>query len=276
MSPPYNQSHPRLIIHRICQLLSEGQVAALATVIEAPSGVGEKLLVDASGTTVGSVGDPEVDHLIQKYASTFLLSRDQARIFKLNQLAPDSANAPDITILFERVEPEPRIVVCGAGHVGAALSRLACKTGYRVTLLDDRPEFVSRERFPDQNVELVFASDWAEGVEIAVGNGRGVSVAVVTRGHNEDEACMRALISCDVDYLGLIGSKRRTDIVLNRLRQAGADEEKLKRVRAPIGLDIGAVTPEEVALSILAEIVAERRGGKGGSLSRWRRHGGEK
>ena len=82
---------------------------------------------------------------------------------------------------------------------------------------------------------------------------------------------MRAIISTDADYVGLIGSKRRTNIVLGRLRETGSSEEKLRKVRAPIGLDIGAVTPEEVALSILAEIIAERRGGKGGSLSTWRR-----
>ncbi|SRR6266498_387462 len=276
MADLHNQSHSILIIQRIRQLLDEGQIAALATVVQAPWGVGEKLLIENSGATVGSGGDAEVDQIIRNHAAIFLSSRDQARTLRLNDLAPEIARARDITILFERVEPEPRIIICGAGHVGAALSRLARKTGYRVTLIDDRREFVSRERFPDQKIELVFTSDWAEGVEQAVGNGRGVSVAVVTRGHNEDEACMRLVISRDVDYLGLIGSKRRTDIVLNRLRQAGAAEEKLARVHAPIGLDIGAVTPEEVALSILAEIVAERRGGKGGSLSSWRRLAREK
>ncbi len=87
---------------------------------------------------------------------------------------------------------------------------------------------------------------------------------------------MRALVSTDADYIGLIGSKRRTNIVLNRLRDAGMDEKKLRTVRAPIGLDIGAVTPEEVALSILAGVVAERRGRKGAPLSAWRREELEK
>jgi xanthine dehydrogenase accessory factor len=143
--------------------------------------------------------------------------------------------------------------------------------GYRVRLIDDRAEFVTSDRFPEDNIELLVAQTWSDAVESAVGNGHGVAVAIVTRGHSEDEQCLRAVVSLDVDYVGLIGSKRRTNIVLQRLRENGADEERLERVRAPVGLDIGAVTPEEVALAIMAEIVGVRRGGKGGSLSAWRR-----
>jgi xanthine dehydrogenase accessory factor len=108
-----------------------------------------------------------------------------------------------------------------------------------------------------------------------VGRGRGVSIAVVTRGHNEDEECLRAAVSARPAYVGLIGSKRRTGIVLERLRASGEDEALLREVRAPIGLDIGAVSPAEVALAILAEIVAERRSGTGAPLSTWRREGKE-
>jgi xanthine dehydrogenase accessory factor len=138
-------------------------------------------------------------------------------------------------------------------------------------LIDDRAEFLKPERFPEKEIELIVADDWGSAVRKAVGNGRGVSVAVVTRGHNEDEQCMLEVVRANPDYAGLIGSKRRTSIVIERLREAGISDAQLKNIRAPIGLDIGAVTPEEVALSILAEIVAERRGAGGGSLSAWRR-----
>ena len=120
-------------------------------------------------------------------------------------------------------------------------------------------------------VRTVAAEDWQRAVRDAIGNGRGVSVAIVTRGHKQYEECLRAAIESKPDYVGMIGSKRRTNIVLDKLREEGADENELKKVRAPIGLDIGAVSPEEVALSILAEIVAERRGGEGAPLSNWRR-----
>ena len=162
-------------------------------------------------------------------------------------------------------------MICGAGHVGASLARLARTIGYSTTLIDDRADFVARERFQDEGIELVAAEDWTSAVRQAVGAGRGVAVAVVTRGHNEDEECLRAVVSARPDYVGLIGSRRRTNIVLERLRQTGADENLLREVRAPIGLDIGAVSPEEVALAILAEIIAERRGGTGAQLSAWRR-----
>jgi xanthine dehydrogenase accessory factor len=184
--------------------------------------------------------------------------------------APDSLAGA--RVMFERIEPEPRLVICGAGHVGAALARLAHLIGYKATLIDDRAAFVSRERFArEDDVELVAAEDWAEAVRAHVRSGRGVAVAVVTRGHNEDEECMRAVMEAGPDYVGLIGSKRRTNIVLERLREAGVDERLLREVRAPIGLDIGAVSPQEVALSVLAEIVMHRRGGTGKPLSAWRR-----
>ncbi len=96
-------------------------------------------------------------------------------------------------------------------------------------------------------------------------------VAVVTRGHNEDEECLRAVVGARPDYVGLIGSKRRTNIVLQRLREEGIAEDRLREIRAPIGLDIAAVSPEEVALAILAEMIAVRRGGTGAPLSAWRR-----
>ena len=158
-------------------------------------------------------------------------------------------------------------MVCGAGHVGASLARLAALTGYQTTLIDDRADFLKRERFPEREIDLRLANDWSGTLLEVIGNGRGVSVAVVTRGHNEDEQCMRVVVRADPDYVGLIGSKRRTSIVIDRLRESGIPEEQLKDIHAPIGLDIGAVTPEEVALAIMSEVVAERRGGTGTSLS---------
>jgi xanthine dehydrogenase accessory factor len=166
------------------------------------------------------------------------------------------------------------LVVAGAGHVGASLARLAALVGFDVALIDDRAEFVARELFPgksEEAIELILANSWGDSLREEIGKGHRVSVAIVTRGHKQDEDCLRAAIAARPAYIGMIGSKRRTNIVLDKLREEGFDPEELSKVRAPIGLDIGAVSPEEVALAILAEIVAERRGGTGGSLSRWRR-----
>jgi xanthine dehydrogenase accessory factor len=267
MSPANERSHSTQIAERITLILEEGSTAALVTLISAESNVGAKLLVEENDRSYGSLGDQKLDEAVLHQAIAFLHSREETLAVGMKEFAPDVSRFADAQVLFERIQREPRLVICGAGHVGAALANLASLLGYQSTLIDDRAEFVAREGFPDERIDLVAAENWFDAVRRAVSDGRGVSVAVVTRGHSEDEACMRAVMASGADYVGLIGSKRRTRIVLERLREFGAAEEKLKKVHAPIGLDIGAVTPEEVALAIMAEIVAERRGGKGGSLS---------
>lgn len=280
-----------LIAEQVARVLSESSIAALLTIVEARQqhSVSAKLLIEETGARFGTLGDERLDELVARYVPTFLSSRAEAETFTVEELSrklessthalenqssltsDEIAPLPGARVLFERIEPEPRLVICGAGHVGASLARLARLVGYRTTLIDDRADFVRRERFADDEIELIAAESWATAVSAAIGKGRGVSVAVVTRGHNEDEECMRAVVSARPDYIGLIGSKRRTNIVLERLRETGFDDTVLKEVRAPIGLDIGAVSPQEVALAILAEIIAERRGGTGSPLSAWRR-----
>jgi len=259
------------ITQRLQEILDEGSVAVLATLVRGPENIGAKLLVEPSGDIHGGFGDKELDKAIKEYSSQFLQSRDGTRALAVRDFAPALERWQDASVMFERIEPEPRLVICGAGHVGASLARLASMLGYRSTLIDDRAEFLTRSAVPDEKIELLVAQSWYESVRDAIGNGHGVAVAVVTRGHSEDEECMRAVMATDASYVGLIGSKRRTNIVLDRLRQSGVKEERLLRVHAPVGLDIGAVTPEEVALAIMAEIVAHRRGGTGASLSAWRK-----
>lgn len=264
-------AQPSLIAAAIARVLKQNSIAALATLVDSRLHVGAKLLVEETGVTAGTLGEPGLDEAVTTYTKTFLNSRAEARTFTADEIASRPQADPDARILFERIEPEPRLVICGAGHVGASLARLACLVGYRTLLIDDRATFVTRERFPEEGLELVTASNWTDAVRESIGGGRGVFVAVVTRGHSEDEECMHAVMSTRPDYIGLIGSRRRTNIVIDRLRQAGVDEERLREIRAPIGLNIGAVSSQEVALAILAEIVAVRRGGRGEPLSAWRR-----
>jgi xanthine dehydrogenase accessory factor len=265
--PTSSQSMTKMIE----QVLERGETALVVTKVAGPGVVGSKLLILEQGGTVGSLGDAELDSIVVSQAARFLGARDDTRMLSVNEFAPEFSSARETLLLFERLQPPPRLVVCGAGHVGASLARLAAFTGYHTTLIDDRAEFLKRERFPESEIDLVVADDWGSAVHDAIGNGRGVSVAVVTRGHNEDERCMQAVVRANPDYVGLIGSKRRTSIVIDRLREAGVVDEQLKKIHAPIGLDIGAVSPEEVAIAIMAEIVAERRGGTGTPLSAWRR-----
>jgi xanthine/CO dehydrogenase XdhC/CoxF family maturation factor len=271
MEESTGRNTPAQLAHAVARVLEEGGLAALATIVEGARAVGAKVLLEGSGGRAGTTEDEVLDEALAVHARAFLASRAEALTLRVGEFAPTLADWREARVLFERVEPEPRVIVCGAGHVGAALARLAHAVGYRVTLVDDRADFVARERFPESGIELVAARNWTDPLREIIGNGRGVHVAVVTRGHKEDEECMRAVLAARPDYVGMIGSKRRTNIVLARLRESGFDEELLGEVRAPIGLDLGAVSPEEVALSVLAEIVAHRRGGTGRPLSEWRR-----
>lgn len=280
MSADTNQANSKLINETIRDVLETGSAAVLITLLDSTATdsnrltTGAKLLVKQSTEKVGSLGDAELDKAVAAQANTFLKTRDDAKALKVGEFAPELQGLQNALILFERIEAEPHLVIAGAGHVGASLARLAALLGYRVTLMDDRAEFVTRELFPsniERGIDLVVAENWSDAVRAAIANGRGVSVAIVTRGHKQDEDCLRAAIVANPDYIGMIGSKRRTNIVLDKLREEGTDDEKLLSVHAPIGLDIGAVSPEEVALAILAEIVAERRGGSSKPLSQWRR-----
>jgi xanthine dehydrogenase accessory factor len=262
----------------ILETLHEGSVAVVATLIEsANSGasIGAKLLIRdlpaPAKQIIGSLGNDDLDRAVIAHANNLLGSNIDTRVSQVKEFAPTLAEWSEARILFERIQREPRLVICGAGHVGASLAKLASLLGYHSTLIDDRAEFVNAELFPEQGIELVATESWSRAVAEAIGSGQGVSVAIVTRGHSEDEQCLRAVMATEVDYVGLIGSKRRTNIVLQRLREDGAAEERLEKIHAPVGLDIGAVTPEEVARAIMAEVVAVRRGARGGSLSAWRR-----
>lgn len=270
-----NNIQPEEITAAIQQILKEGSSGVLVTVLASDAlAVGAKLVVKEAGESIGNLGDAELNEASAGTAREFLRTRVETVARTVGEFDAGSDRFKDSLILFERIETEPRIVIAGAGHVGASLARLANIVGYRVTLIDDRAEFVAPELFKNEresNIQLITGSDWSEAVRQAVGDGRGVSVAIVTRGHKQDEECLRAAVDAMPDYIGMIGSKRRTNIVLDKLREEAFPEDKLMKVRAPIGLDIGAVSPEEVALAILAEIVAERRGGLGHSLSHWRR-----
>ncbi|HSQ24735.1 MAG TPA: XdhC family protein [Pyrinomonadaceae bacterium] len=271
----YKAESAKQITDQIRRVLDHGSIAVLATLLESETlRIGGKLLVSAGGDAIGDLGDAGLNNAAIQEARRFMRLREEAKTMKVSEFAPELETAGDSLLMFERIEGEPRLIVAGAGHVGASLARLAALVGYDVALIDDRAEFVARELFSnksEQTIDLIVAQSWSDALCEAVGKGRGASVAIVTRGHKQDEDCLRAAIVARPGYIGMIGSKRRTTIVLEKLREEGFDPEELKKVRAPIGLDIGAVSPEEVALAILAEIVAERRDGSGASLSAWRR-----
>jgi xanthine/CO dehydrogenase XdhC/CoxF family maturation factor len=159
------------------------------------------------------------------------------------------------------VDPLPgaqRLIIAGAGHVGQALSRAAALLGFHVTVIDDRAQFANAERFPDAADVIVRPFEKAIG---SVKLDRNCYVVAVTRGHSYDETVLRATLKQEPGpgYLGMIGSRRRVKATLERLERDGFDPARLEQIHGPIGLDIGAETPEEIAISVIAEIVRERR-----------------
>src|SRR6476659_945473 len=138
------------------ELLDRGEIAVLVTRVTGAQDVGAKLLVQENGKVTGSLGDAELDSVVVDQARSFLVSREDTRLVNLSSF--------DTSLLFERLQPAPRLVVCGAGHVGASLAKLAAFAGYQTTLLDDRPEFLVRERFPEKQIELIVADDWSSSV----------------------------------------------------------------------------------------------------------------
>ena len=165
-------------------------------------------------------------------------------------------DAGGVFTLSHAVGPPPRLVVAGAGHVGGALATVAAGLGFERTVVDDRPDLTTAARFP--GATLVVGEIERELAKLPLGPGD--YVVIVTRGHRHDARALAAVVSSKAGYVGLIGSKRKTLTILERLRDEGVPREDLARVRSPIGLDIGAVTPEEIAVSIAAELVAVRRG----------------
>jgi len=167
----------------------------------------------------------------------------------------DASISEDERFVVERLVPAPRLLVFGAGHVGAAIARAAGAAGFRVTITDDRPEFADAARFPGLDVHALppdrVLTDFAPGPSDAV--------VVATRGHRNDAEILDRVARMTVGYVGLLGSARKRAVILKALAAAGAPAGALAAVRVPVGLEIGAVTPEEIAVSVTAELIAWRR-----------------
>lgn len=167
-----------------------------------------------------------------------------------------TCGAGEDPLLIEPFYPQPRLIILGGGHVAQPLADFAAKSGFAVTVVDDRPAFANNTRFPD--AEQVICADMQQSVA-RVGLNDYCYLVIVTRGHRHDLDCLRLALNCPTAYLGMIGSRRRVQATRELLLAEGCDEQQLGRLHAPIGLGIGAVTPPEIAISILAELIAVRR-----------------
>lgn len=255
----------REVFAAIAEALERGETAALVTIVSArgstPQRVGAKMLVFADGRTIGTIGGGcyESD-AFGKAREAITARRPQLVHYELSDDFAQETGlicGGQMDVYIEPIEPSPELYIIGGGHVGYHLARLAHEVGFRVHVVDDREKFANRERFP--TAEEVVADDIPTWLAATTLPPHAYAV-IVTRGHTNDLEALRALAPRELRYLGLIGSRAKVARVYDALTADGVPAEQLTRIHAPIGLDIGAVTPQEIAVSILAELIAVKHG----------------
>ena len=252
--------------------LTRGETVALVTIVRAqgstPQRVGSKMLVYADGRTVGTIGGGCYEHDAFGKAREAIVSGTPSLVrYELSDdLAEESGLicGGQMEVYIEPLAAAPRLYVIGAGHVGWHLARLAQETGFRIHVLDDREKFANAERFPGAaEIVVDHIEEWLQAAELPPES----YVAIVTRGHQHDLSALRVLVRRPLRYLGMIGSRAKVSRVYDALLAEGISAEALKTVHAPIGLNLGAVTPSEIAVSILAEMIAVRHGRVAGAVA---------
>ncbi len=260
------------VLSAAADALKRGEAVALVTVVRArgstPQRAGAKMLVFADGRTIGTIGGGCYENDACRKAREALVSGKQSlHHYELNDdFAQENGLVcgGQMDVHVDPLAPAPRLYIVGAGHVGWHLARAAAPIGFRTHVIDDREKFANRERFPDADEIIVEPiAEWLHRIELPPSS----YVVVVTRGHQGDLDAMRGLAARDLRYLGLIGSRAKVARIRTMLLAEGMPPECLDRVHSPIGLDIGAVTPAEIAVSILAELIAVKRGVDTGTRS---------
>jgi xanthine dehydrogenase accessory factor len=253
------------VFEALNRALEQGEDAALVTIVSSqgstPQRVGAKMLVFPDGRMVGTIGGGCYENDAFWKAKEAIQTRKPLLVkYDLNDdFAQENGLVcgGQMQVYIEPLESTPRLYVVGAGHVGFNLAKLAATIGFKIHVLDDREKFANQERFPEaESVVVETIPEWLQRAEIPA----SAYVVIVTRGHTHDLDALRSLAKRELRYLGLIGSKAKVKRIYDALIEEGMPVEYLQRVHAPVGLDIGAVSPEEIAVSILAELIAVRRG----------------
>jgi len=253
------------VYEEIVRLRRDGRRGAVATIVNVrgsiPSFKTAKMLVRDDGSMVGTIGGGCVEADVWQAAREVMESeKPRTLTFDLNQDPKFDTGlvcGGTLEIFVEPILPPAELYIFGAGHVSTSLYRVARIAGFEVTVVDDRETYANRERFPD--AQEVIADDFdkvTSRLQISV----SAYIVIVTRGHRDDMRVLRWAVQTPARYVGMIGSKRKTITIFKELQAEGLAAELFERVHAPVGLDIGAVTPEEIAVSITAELIAKRRG----------------
>jgi xanthine dehydrogenase accessory factor len=259
------------IFQALADLESQGKAGVFCEIVRTqgstPRGVGSKMLVYPDGNIIGTVGGGEVENRVIQ-AALESLEDGKPRVLSYSMADPQRGDpgvcGGQLEVFVEPMMPQPLLVVIGSGHVGKAVAHLAHWLGFRVAVSDDRPDFCTPEVVPSaDDYYPIPMKELSDHLEITP----WTYLVLTTRGTDVDIEGLPSLLESPAPYLGVIGSRRRWETTKRGLLKSGITPECLARVRSPIGLEIRAVTPEEIAVSILAEIIMLRAGGDGRPMS---------
>ncbi len=243
------------ILDLINSSIELGKTVVLVTVISADPGasisVGKKLAVDLEGKSAGSLGDEDFDSEVVKMCLETMKKGESTSQSGTHQKSR-------VEMFLDLIEAPPKMIIFGAGHIALPLSQIGKTIGFRIVVVDDREDFASRDRFPEaDDVKVLNFDKSADRLNID----STTYLVLITRGHKHDEIILRSKACEKAAYIGMIGSKRRAAAVLASLKRDGYSQKFIDRIHTPIGVRIGSQTPEEIALSIAAEVVKVRREG---------------
>jgi len=252
------------IYEEIVKLRREGRRGAVATIVNVrgsvPSFETAKMLIRDDGSIAGTIGGGCVEAEVWQ-AAREVMEREKPRslTFNLNQNPKYDTGlvcGGTLDIFIEPVTPQALLYIFGAGHVSLSLYHVARRAGFEVAVIDDRESYANRERFPE--AREVIAADFEQTMS-RLAPDKSWYIVIVTRGHRDDMRVLRWAVQTQARYIGMIGSRRKTIAIFRELTAEGIPAELFEQVHAPVGLDIGAVTPEEIAVAITAELIAVRR-----------------
>jgi len=254
---------------RLDQLMEQGQPGMIFTILDTGGleelKIGSRLFITGDGEIYGSLGIPALDQDMAKNMEGSIVNHQEAEIIAWEiPWFETQASGKIIKIMQERVVPQKKLIIFGGGHISLPLAEMAKILGYRVIVVDDREEFANLERF--KGADKAICADFSDVLRGDLLSGEidcATSIVIVTRGHRQDKTCVQYLAGRNVSYIGMIGSKNKVRQTFTALLGEGFPREQLVKISAPIGLDLGGQSPAEIALSILAEIVAKEHKASG-------------
>ena len=252
------------IYQEIVRVKDEGEEAALVTVVSAtgstPREEGAKMLVKPDGTILGTIGGGNLEaQVIEEAIKVMKQGRPKRLHFALTAKEADEVGmvcGGELEVFIEPILSPPTLYLFGGGHISLSLAKMGKLLGFKIAVIDDRAEFASPDRFPE--ADILLAEDFAKSFP-KLKIDKSSYIVIVTRGHQHDELVLEWAVGTPAKYIGMIGSKTKVEAIFSHLLTKGISREQLDRVHAPIGLEIDAQTPEEIAVSILAEVIKVRR-----------------